>query len=194
MEPVTLTTERLLLRSVEPADTEAVFLACQDPDVQRWTTVPSPYEREHAVSFTEQTVPDGWRNGTMCTFALLPRDSRDGGPLLGCMSVMVRSLPGTWEIGYWTAKEHRGHGYTAEAMLALARWAFTELGTERLEWRAEVGNAGSRAVAERAGFVIEGIQRSGLLNNGTRRDSWLGALVPSDLGLTSAHPYLPARA
>ena len=43
MEPVTLTTARLLLRTVGPQDTDAVHAAAQDPDIQRWTTVPSPY-------------------------------------------------------------------------------------------------------------------------------------------------------
>jgi hypothetical protein len=41
---------------------------------------------------------------------------------------------------------------------------------------------------------MEGDQRSGLLNKGVRRDIWVGALLPSDLGLPSVHPYLPATA
>lgn len=41
---------------------------------------------------------------------------------------------------------------------------------------------------------MEGEQRSGLLNKGVRRDIWVGALLPSDLGLPGAHPYLPATA
>ncbi len=78
-------------------------------------------------------------------------------------------------------------------MLTAARWAFTSLGAERLEWRAETGNVASRAVALRAGFRLEGEQRSGLLNKGVRRDAWTAALLPSDLGLAGAHPYLPGR-
>jgi len=190
METVTLTTERLLLRSFEPADTEAVFLACQDPEIQRWTTIPSPYAREHAEGFTGQLVPEGWRSGSMCTWAVLARHT---GELVASVAVTMRSDPGTWELGFWTAKEHRGRGYMTEAARHVARWAFTGLGVERLVWRAEVGNVGSRAVAEKAGFLVEGVQRSGLLNNGTRRDSWLGALLPSDLGLPSGQPYLPAQ-
>ncbi|WP_455360514.1 GNAT family N-acetyltransferase [Streptomyces sp. SYSU K21746] len=189
METVTLTTERLLLRPFEPADTEAVFLACQDPDIQRWTLVPSPYAREHAEGFTGQLVPDGWRDGSACTWAVLVRDS---GELAASVSVTLQPTPGTWEIGYWTAKEYRGRGYMTEAAREVARWAFTDLGAERLEWRAEVGNASSRAVAEKAGYLIEGVQRSGMLSDGVRRDSWVGALLPSDLGLPTQHPYLPA--
>ncbi|MFF1420569.1 GNAT family N-acetyltransferase [Streptomyces sp. NPDC058280] len=188
MEPVTLTTERLRLRSLTPADTDDVRAACQDPDIQRWTSFPSPYERRHAADFIERMAPDGWRTATMCTFGVVPLG---GGPVMGAVNAHCQS--GTWEIGYWTAKEYRGRGYTTEAVTAVARWAFTALGAERLEWRAEVGNAGSRAVAEKAGFVVEGVLRAALLSRDTLRDAWVGALLPSDLGLPGHHPYLPAR-
>lgn len=190
MEPITLTTERLLLRPFTTDDTEAVHQACQDPHIQRWTTVPSPYERQHAAEFTGQMVPDGWRTGAMCTFAVLPRE---GGSLLASVAVTLRTFSGTWEIGFWTGKEHRGRGIMAESVGAVAHWAFSRLGATRLEWRAEVGNAGSRAVAEKAGFVVEGTLRAALLNKDVLRDAWVGALLPSDLGLSSAQSYLPAR-
>ncbi|MFJ1601735.1 GNAT family N-acetyltransferase [Streptomyces sp. NPDC088261] len=189
MEPLTLTTERLTLSTFTADDTDAVFEACQDPEIRRWTTIPSPYARHHAEQFVGRLVPDGWRDDTEYTFAV----RRGGnGPLVAAVS-LHHPRAGTWEIGYWTAKEHRGHGYMTEAVTALTRFAFTTLGAIRLEWRAEVGNAGSRAVAEKSGFVMEGTLRAGLLNKGTLRDCWIGAVLPSDVGLPGAHPYLPAR-
>ncbi|MFG2134441.1 GNAT family N-acetyltransferase [Streptomyces sp. NPDC048751] len=188
MEPVTLTTDRLLLRTVGPQDTDAVYAAAQDPDIQRWTTLPSPYHREHAESFTEQLVPDGWADSSMFTFGVfLPE-----GELVGMLSLTMRSL-GSAEIGFWAAKEHRGNGYTTEAALTASRWAFTQLAVDRVEWRAEVGNTASRAVAEHTGFTIEGTLRSAVSNKGVRRDCWVGSLLPSDLNLPSTAPYLPAR-
>ncbi|MGW3496883.1 GNAT family N-acetyltransferase [Streptomyces sp. NPDC001020] len=189
MDPVTLTTARLLLRPVGPQDTDAVYAAVQDPDIQRWTTIPSPYLREHAEGFTGQMVPDGWADASMFTFgAFLP-----SGELVGMLGLTMRS-PGVAEVGFWTAKEHRGNGYITEATLAASRWAFTQMSIDRVEWRAEVGNAGSRAVAERAGFTVEGTLRSAVNNKGVLRDCWVGSLLPSDLGLPSSAPYLPARA
>ncbi|MDX2827853.1 N-acetyltransferase [Streptomyces ipomoeae] len=187
MEPVTLTTERLLLRTVEPRDTDSVYAAAQDPDIQRWTTIPSPYLREHAVGFVEQAVPEGWANASMFTFGVfLP-----SGELTGMLGITMRSL-GTGEIGFWAVKEHRRNGYITEATLAAAHWAFTTLALDRLEWRAEVGNTASRAVAENTGFTLEGTLRAALNNNGTRRDCWIASLLPSDLGLPSTAPYLPS--
>ncbi|MET9258175.1 GNAT family N-acetyltransferase [Streptomyces sp. NPDC048182] len=189
MEPLTLTTERLVLRAPGPADTDTVYAACQDPDIQRWTTVPSPYRPEHASGFTGLLVPAGWAGDSMFTLgAFLPSGE------LAAMTGVTMHAPGVGELGYWCAKEHRGRGYVTEACAALARWVLTERGVDRLEWRAEVGNHASRAVAERLGFVMEGTLRAGLDNNGVRRDVWIGSLLPSDLSLPSAAPYLPAPA
>ncbi|GGZ21662.1 GNAT family N-acetyltransferase [Streptomyces poonensis] len=188
MDPVTLTTGRLLLRTVGPQDTDAVYAACQDPDIQRWTTVPSPYLREHAEGFVGQLTPGGWANDSMFTFgAFLP-----SGQLAAMLGLtLVRPL-GTGEIGFWATKEHRGNGYVTEAVLAVCRWVFTSVGLDRVEWRAEVGNHASRAVAVKAGFTVEGVLRSAIDNKGVRRDCWVGSLLPSDLGLPSTAAYLPA--
>ncbi|MEU7582674.1 GNAT family N-acetyltransferase [Streptomyces sp. NPDC041068] len=190
MEPVTLFTERLCLSVFTPEDIDETYLACQDPDIQRWVPIPSPYARVDAENFIGRVVPDGWRNDLEYTFAVRPRE---GGPLLAATS-LHHPRSGTWEVGYWTAKEHRGRGYMTETVLGLARWAFTDLRCTRLEWRAEVGNTGSRAVVEKAGFTVESVLRAGLLNKGTLRDAWVGALLPSDLGMPSPLPYLPAKA
>jgi RimJ/RimL family protein N-acetyltransferase len=187
MDPVTLTTARLLLRTVGPEDTEAVYVAAQDPDIQRWTTIPSPYLPEHAQSFTHELAPEGWANTSMFTFGVFLLE----GDLVGMLALMMRSL-GVAEVGFWTAKPHRGNGYITEAVRTASHWAFTEASVDRIEWRAEVGNTPSRTVAERAGFTIDGTLRSAINNKGVRRDCWVGSLLPSDLGLPSAAPYLPS--
>ncbi|MEZ7003317.1 GNAT family N-acetyltransferase [Streptomyces sp. AD55] len=187
MDPETLTTERLVLRAVGPRDTDAVYAACQDPDIQRWTVVPSPYLPEHARDFTERMVPEGWADETMFTFGVFLPD----GELVGVAGVTVRA-PGLGEIGYWSVKEHRGRGHLTEATVAVARWVFTRGGVERLEWRAEAGNTASRAVALRAGFTMEGTLRAALEQRGVRRDCWVGSLLPSDLSLPARTPYLPS--
>jgi RimJ/RimL family protein N-acetyltransferase len=203
MEPVTLTTERLVLRPFRPTDAPAVHAACQDPDILRWTAVPAPYARAHAEDFVRRTCPEGWRNDSTYNFALVTKGGTKDGPkgedqLVGAMGlVRLAQLHGPEhqaELGYWTVREHRRRGYTGEAARAVAAWAFTELGVERLEWSTEAGNEASRAVALAVGFRMEGMDRARIIREGTRRDVWRGALLPSDWGLPSATPYLPARA
>ncbi|MFE5595912.1 GNAT family N-acetyltransferase [Streptomyces sp. NPDC056549] len=71
MEPISLTTQRLLLRPHDPSDEDAVFTACQDPDIQRWTNLPDPFVREGALRAAQthsNSLRDTWVG------ALLPAD------------------------------------------------------------------------------------------------------------------------
>lgn len=191
MEPMTLITERLLLRPLERGDSYAVYAACQDPDIPRWTNVASPYTRAHADQFIDELCPTGWRENTMYNFGVFAADT---GALVGSMGLMRMQLAPPQrqaELGYWTAKEQRGRGYTAEAARVVCGWAFDVLGVERIEWVAEAGNEGSRAVALKVGFVMEGTLRAKLPYLGTRRDAWIGSLLPSDWSRPAAAAYLP---
>lgn len=195
VEPITLSTERLLLRPLRPTDTDAVLAACQDPEIPRWTPVPSPYTLAHAVAFIDRN-PEGWRNNTEYNFGVFTRESASGdGVLVGSMGLVNLGnlgAPGRQaELGYWTAREHRGKGYTAEAGREVCRWAFERLGVQRMEWIADAGNEGSRGVARKIGFVMEGTQRARIVHRGARKDAWTGALLPSDFGLESLTPYEP---
>ncbi|MEU2182024.1 GNAT family N-acetyltransferase [Streptomyces thermolilacinus] len=190
MEPVTLTSRRLLLRPFTPDDAEEVRAAVQDPQIKRWIPLPDPYGIADARDFVRRYVPDAWRDDTEYTFSVRPRGQANG-PLLASVS-LHHPRAGTWEVGFYTVREHRGNGYATEATRTVAHWAFTALGCTRLEWRAEVGNTASRLVAEKAGFTLEGTLRAAFARPDSRRDCWVASLLPSDLGLPSPTPYLPS--
>lgn len=177
-----LTTGRLVLLAPESADIETIYELCQDEAVQRWTSVPSPYEREHARRFVEEVVPAGAAAGTDAAFAVRHAVS---GQILGMVGLHGITAPDSkhgvqGEIGYWTAPGARRRGYTTEAVRAVCRWAISELGAQRIEWIAFDGNEGSRAVARKAGFTIEGTLRNRMVHRGRRTDVWIGSLVPGD--------------
>ncbi|MFD7900960.1 GNAT family N-acetyltransferase [Kitasatospora sp. NPDC059722] len=177
--PVTLTTERLVLRAPQESDIDAVLAACQDEEIQRWTVVPVPYRREDAEFFVRTLAPNGLRDGSEYIWCVTDRAT---GRLVGTQSVSrFAADPAAASVGWWTAKEQRGRGYTVEAAREVARWALTELGVRRLQWLAYVGNDGSRAVAERVGYRFEGTLRSYAEQRGVFHDSWVASLLPSDL-------------
>jgi RimJ/RimL family protein N-acetyltransferase len=66
------------------------------------------------------------------------------------------------------------------ALALLTRWGLEELGLARIELRAEMANPASLKVAERGGYVREGVLRSVHLKDGRRGDMALYARVPSD--------------
>ena len=63
--------------------------------------------------------------------------------------------------------DRRVKGYATEAVTALARWALTEGGMQRVWLTANTDNIASIRVAEKAGFLREGtLRRAGAEEDG----------------------------
>jgi RimJ/RimL family protein N-acetyltransferase len=90
---------------------------------------------------------------------------------------------GVVEVGYWTAAPARGRGLTTRALRLICRWLLEDVGAERVQLRADVENEGSLRVAEKAGFVREGVLRSSGVNPrlGRRVDYAIYSLLPGEL-------------
>ena len=181
MERHTILAGWLTLRPFTAADTGWVYDVSQDPAVQHYVQVPSPYRMEHAAFFVHQVAVAGWDSGQRAEF--LAEDTATGARL-GRVGLDLRQ-PGSAEIGYWTDPRARDRGVATTAVRAACHWAFTTAATELIEWRCEVGNTTSRRVAEKAGFVIEATLRKRLVHRGTRVDAWVGSLLSTDLASTS---------
>jgi RimJ/RimL family protein N-acetyltransferase len=157
MELPTLRDTDLVLRPKRPEDADAITSACQDPEIPRWTLVPSPYTRADADEFIAAGETDA-AAGT--SVSLLAVDAADG-RLLGSFSLMeLARAPRYGEIGYWVAAPERGRGIAARAVRLLTGWAQTEPGLERIEILAHRDNAPSRRVAEKAGYRDSGELRA----------------------------------
>lgn len=91
----------------------------------------------------------------------------------------------TTEIGYWIGEEFEGKGLITKAVQAMIRYAFTELGMNRVEILMEVENVRSAAVPERLGFTMEGVKRQGFWVHGQPRDVYVYALLKDEWLATS---------
>lgn len=138
----------LTLRPWRPDDLSFVYDACQDPEIQRWTTVPSPYRAVDAATFLHLAA-DAARAGTGTWLAI---EAIETSELLGSIS-LKDGAGGRGEIGYWVAAEARGRGVASQALDGLAAWALGELGLDEVWLLVAEGNVASRRAAERAGFV-----------------------------------------
>jgi RimJ/RimL family protein N-acetyltransferase len=138
------------LRPWRPDDTSFVFHCCQDADIQRWTTVPTPYRPGDAAAFVvahAKPQPEA----TSAWFAIARTDT---GELLGSISFnWFDRRRATGEIGYWLGPDARGQGVMSTVLAGLARWSAAALGLTSVLLRIAAGNVSSRAVAARAGFV-----------------------------------------
>jgi len=83
------------------------------------------------------------------------------GPLVGAAGITYGRTGRKWlgsheaEIGYWIGVPYWGNGYAPEAVRALLRRAFEELGMERVWCGYYDGNEQSRRVQEKCGFVYD---------------------------------------
>lgn len=167
-----------MLTAPGPDDIDAIYDACQDPDIQHYTTVPSPYTLADAATFVA-LVAEWWQAGTEHVWAV-----RSDGELVGVVG-LHKIRDGAAELGYWAAASGRGLGYITEAARAVIDFAFGPMRLERLEWHAVVGNLASARVAQKLGFHLEGVRRSGLAGHGTadpygRTDGWIAGLLAAD--------------
>ncbi|NMO89291.1 GNAT family N-acetyltransferase [Actinomycetospora sp. TBRC 11914] len=181
-EPPVLVGVRTRLRSWRADDAPAIHAACQDPDIQRFTTVPSPYRYADAEWFLAHHVHDVAAEGGRA-FAV---EALGEPGLAGSMALLhARPEPDrgvVGEIGYWTAPWARGRGWTADALGVVVAWAFAERAVDRLELLIDPENAASRAVARRAGFAEEHLDPAHVLRDGSVRALLVHGLHARDRG------------
>ena len=84
------------------------------------------------------------------------------------------------EVGYWLGEAHWGNGYASEALRALTRYAFEELGLRRLSAGVFGHNPASARVLEKVGYRLEGIERNGVIKEGMLVDQHLYAILRDD--------------
>ncbi|WP_244217562.1 GNAT family N-acetyltransferase [Streptomyces carpinensis] len=138
--PVSLTTERLLLRPVEPADLPAHRRLWTDPEVRRHLGGPL---RAEAVGMRER--------GCVGLPGLLSVVGRRQQAVLGSVFVEPGARDGRTEVSYQLLPEHWGRGHAREALAAvLARVPAGVPGTEPVAVTQEA-NARSRRLLEALG-------------------------------------------
>ena len=100
-------------------------------------------------------------------------------------------------LGYWVRSGRTRRGVAGAAVRLAARFAFEELGLNRLEMIIPVGNDASVRVAQKLGALREGILRQRLILGGNPHDDVSYSLLAAqwkEEGQASAEKVLPAEA
>jgi RimJ/RimL family protein N-acetyltransferase len=166
-----LTDGVVALRAWRSADLPALVAICQDPEIPRWTPIPSPYGATDARLWFSRLY-DELHDGIAASLAIVGAQGRDTeDELLGSISLLRLSWEhARAEVGYLVAAPARGRGVATRAVRVICRWGFNTLGLERIELLAAAGNLASQRVAEHSGFTREAVLRSYQLLGGERHD------------------------
>lgn len=168
----TIAADGLELRPWQPADSAVLVRAYSDEAIVRW----------HALTLTgreaEERIAErsrAWTDETGGDWAVV-----EAGSVAGRVSMRHLDLAdGSAELGYWVLPECRGRAVARRAVAALSEWLFAR-GLHRLEIEHAVENRASCAVAQSAGFILEGTKRDGLLHADGWHDMHLHARLAGD--------------
>ena len=147
-----------------------------DPDILRFTRIPEPPPPDFPRTWLNR-YEHGRSEGTHEGFAALDA----GGHFVGLALAPDIDRDGREvELGYLVAPGARGRGIATDMLRQLTDWALGELGMLRVYLIINIENPASERVAERCGYVREGVMRSVHLKQGRRSDASLWSRLPSD--------------
>jgi ribosomal-protein-alanine N-acetyltransferase len=171
----TLETERLLIQIVSPAIYDYLFKHCSKEEIMQY--IGWDNEADYETDYRKYTSGGfiTWRSSYVF-FQLKDKTTKR---LLGrvayhnYMAMHKRS-----EIGYDIRKEEdKNKGYMKEAMKAILKYGFEQMGLNRVEAFIGPNNTPSRRLVESYGFVIEGQLREHFCYNDILQDSVVYSLL-----------------
>ncbi|OMF98432.1 GNAT family N-acetyltransferase [Paenibacillus sp. FSL R7-0337] len=161
----TLETERLLIRELTLKDAPEVYRHFRDSEVTRFMDIEPCKDLKEAEEIIGFHVEDsGTRWGVI---------DRDAGDFMGtcgyhCWYMDEKRA----ELGFDLSPGYWGKGFMFEALEPVLRFAFTQMGLERIEATVEPANRRSLALLNRCSFIQEEELREGLIYLYLPKDRW----------------------
>ena len=167
-----LQTARLSLRPLRRSDAEALLPIFSDAETLRyWAHAPvTTLDEVHEI--IARNLPP--QNAPRSSFAI----TRDG-VTVGVVN-FYRQQDGMAGLGYILDKTLWGRGYVSEAIEAALDHGFGKLGLHRIWLEIDPRNFGSVRVAQKCGFVAEGVARESFLLDGEYLDSVYYAMLRAE--------------
>ncbi len=154
--PISLRTQRLVLRRLRAADLDALGALFGDPEVMRHVgSRRQPWTREETREALERAAAHWHTHG----FGSLAVVERTGGVLVGECGLQLLEDGPDIELTYTLARAFWGRGYATEAAAAALEWGFGTLRLARIVGVAYPENADSQRVLEKVGMHRVGVRR-----------------------------------
>ena len=187
---VRLVGERLVLRPFGLGDAAALIEVIRAGEDFLPPNFPAALEAEPIAWFLQEGVHQVQRCGLGVHLAATERRTGDLVGTIGLFKVDWTHL--TSEVGYGMRPGARGRGHATEALRLVSDWALRDCGLFRVELRAMVANRASVRVAEKAGYLREGVARGAERDrDGIARDMIVFSRIGTDPpapGAARPHP------
>jgi len=150
--PISLAGEGIQLREWTSDDLDDLVELLDEPDIARWTPMPSPFDTEAGIAYLKR-AHQGRISGQRIQLAI----TADGGKPLGEVLLFGVDLGlKEAELGYLVGAPFRRRGLAAGALSLLSGYAHGTLNLRRLLLRIDPANTASTAVARRCGYRLTG--------------------------------------
>lgn len=147
--PFIIETERLWLRPFAPEDIDVLHRIFIDPDVRRYLWDDKIIGRDRAAGEVADSVTS-FRDRGFGMWVVLLAGATEVSGFAGFR--LFGDPPAKKELMYGIAPHLWGRGYASEAVGALLRFGFDELGEDRIYARTDPPNVASIRVMEKAGM------------------------------------------
>ncbi len=174
----TLETSRLILRPLTRADApsiQTVASICEMADTM--ISIPHPYPNSEVEHYISKQLAE-FEKGHSVTFVIERKFERVFSGLIKVRDIEQEHSQA--ELSFWLAVEAWGQGYISEALKPLLRFAFKDLGLNRLCAYHMVRNPASGKVLQKNGFIQEGLLRQRVRKWGVFEDVALLAILRKD--------------
>ena len=172
-----LTTNRLVLRHIEPTDAEALFEMFSDAETMKFNGHPRQQSLDNTYAWITEIQGRYDRREAMRWGVTLQETDR----VIGTCS-FHRFGPGYHrvEAGYELNRAYWGKGIMFEAMSAVVAYGFADLNMHRIEAVIDISNERSKALLLRLGFVYEGNLRQRFLTEDRFEDEYYFGLLKDE--------------
>lgn len=159
-----LESERLILRKLEEADVDRMFLMDSDPEVMKYLGTPVKNIEESREII--RMIQKQYKENGVGRLAVIEKKS---GLFIGWSGLKLLTIPvngyvNTLDLGYRYIPEFWGKGYAMEAAKLSLDYGFNELNTDAVYAYADYGNTGSNHILRKLGFEKNGeFMESGVL-------------------------------
>jgi N-acetyltransferase len=169
----------VLLRPLAANDCENLLLfATNEPNLWKYSLVNASGEENFRKYIA--TALQARATGNEYPFIVFDKRTQE---YAGCTRFYdIQQLHQTVQLGYtWYGKKFQGTGLNKHCKFLLLQFAFEQLGAERVEFRADNGNARSIAAMKSIGCIEEGVLRSNTIKpDGTRRNSIVLSILSNE--------------